>query len=264
MNVLHPLIRVVFLWCLSFGALALLDLMIPYTRMGSMIGFSIAFLTLGMVICTSIAWISTRAYSRRAVLSLLVAAAAVIAAGLFAPLTMGAILVGGAWLVAGGVLGVSIGRGVHFASYLWPLVIVALGADIWSVTSPEGVTQTLIVESEAPAATIQLLMLSLVVPGTGLSPVLGIGDILFTGLLVGAARSLSLPIRRLLMGLMVGFGVCLIALLIIQLPLPALPFLGVFGVAALGSAARPKTSELLVAIGFMTVIFGLRWVLTLG
>ncbi len=153
--------------------------------------------------------------------------------------------------------GAALGHRVDHARYLWPLVLVAVGADVWSVTTPEGVTQQVVVQGQAPLL-MDLLVLTLPVPGVGVTPVLGVGDLLFAGLLAGAVARHGLSMPRLAAGLGVGFALTLVALLAIQLPIPALPFLGTAGVAALGGAARPSARELALAIGVVAALFALR------
>ena len=170
-----------------------------------------------------------------------------------------ALLGGAALLTTGLVLGVRLGAEVQQAAHLWPLAVVALGADVWSVTSPEGVTRQ-VVES-GPSGVMHFVVLALPVPGVELSPILGVGDVLFTGLLVGAVVRLGLSQRRVLVGLLTGFACCLVGLLVIQLPIPALPFLAVGGVAALGRQATPHRRELGLAVGFVVVFFLVRGLL---
>lgn len=169
-----------------------------------------------------------------------------------------ALLVGAGLLLAGNALGARLGREVQAASYLWPLVVVALGADIWSVTTPEGVTNQMVEDGLPPG--VPLIILSLPVPGVGLSPILGIGDVLFCGLLLGAVARLDLSMKRALIGLSAGFFACLIGLVILASPIPALPFLGIGGVAALGRSAAPVPKELGMAILFVGGFFLVRFI----
>lgn len=168
-----------------------------------------------------------------------------------------------ALLILSAAVGARIGREVSQAQHLWPLVIVALGADLWSVTSPQGPTQQIIqaVQVEEASLWVQLLVFHLPVPRLGLAPLLGIGDLIFCALLVSAVRHLGLPERRLWWGLAAGFACTWAALLMWAVPLPALCFLGPLGAAALGRAARPRAAELLLAAAVPALLFGARLVL---
>jgi hypothetical protein len=115
------------------------------------------------------------------------------------------------------------------------------------VLAPEGVTRQ-VVEGNAPVA-LNMLVLAVPIPGVGVQPLLGVGDVTFTAFLVGAVRALGLPVARLCLGFAVGFGLCLLGLLALGLPLPALPFLGVAGAAGLGALVRPQWRELALALG---------------
>jgi hypothetical protein len=48
-------------------------------------------------------------------------------------------------------------------------------------------------------------------------------------------------------------------LIALALPIPALPFLGLAGVIALGRSARPEPKELALALGFVAAVFIIRW-----
>lgn len=168
-----------------------------------------------------------------------------------------AILNGAALVTLGSWAGAAIGRRVEHARYLWPLVVVALGADLWSVTSPEGVTHQVVVEGARPAV-FDYLVMSVPVPGVGVEPVLGVGDVLFSALLAGAVTRHGLSRGRLALGLAVGFLLTLLLLLAVQLPVPALPMLGICGAAALGRAVKPAPRELALAAGMLGLMFGAR------
>jgi hypothetical protein len=223
------------------------------------LGFLLAFTMVSAAVVLGALGAAHAALSRRVVLTALLPGAAILAVTQVAdlpPAPMG-VIAGAVLLLLGSWIGAALGRGVHEASYLWPLVMVALGADLWSVTSPEGVTNQLVVESGTSMVT-SLILLGAVVPGVGPSPLLGLGDVVFSGFLAGAVVRLGLSSNRLAAGLAVGYALTASALLVLELPLPALPFIGIAGVAALGWAARPKASEVATAAGFLALLFGLR------
>jgi hypothetical protein len=167
----------------------------------------------------------------------------------------GALLHGGALLVAACGVGGLLGREVVDPRHLWPLVIVGASADLWSVTAPEGLTRSLL-EGEGPVALAAVVLHLPVFDGESVAPapILGVGDLLFTAFLLGAAARLGLSPRRSLGGLLVGFGLCLAGLLVLQVPLPALPFIALCFAAAHGAAVRPRRAELAMAVGFALVL----------
>ncbi len=245
-------------WGAVFGVLLPLTAVWPEGPVASVLGFGLAFSLLAGAVVVGSLGAAVSGWRRPAVLLGLALAAAAAAGGRQLEGAPSALLVGAALLAGGCWLGAALGRGVQEAAHLWPLVIVGVGADIWSVTTPEGITNQVVVEGEGPPGILQLLVLSIPVPGVGVHPVLGIGDVLFSGLLLGAAFGLGLSLRRCALGLVAGYGLTLAALLAVQLPLPALPFIAVSAVAALGRSAAPRTGELLLAGGFLLLLFGGR------
>lgn len=179
----------------------------------------------------------------------------VVVAGYLPADASGALLHGGALLIAACGAGGLLGREVVDPRHLWPLVIVGASADLWSVTAPEGLTRSLI-EGEGPVALAAVVLHLPVFDGESVAPapILGAGDLLFTAFLLGAGARLGLSPRRSLAGLLVGFGLCLGGLLALQVPLPALPFIALSFAAAHGAAVRPRRAELATAIGFALVL----------
>ena len=246
-------------WLATFGSAALLALVWPETPLASMLGYLVVFSALSGVIILGASQ-AARAPLRWAQVGVVVGVGVGLAV-VSAPLSPGwQALVGGLGaLTAALTLGARLGAEVQFASYLWPLTLVALGADFWSVTTPEGVTQQLV--AAGPEGGLNFVVLTLPVPGLGVSPVLGVGDVLYVALFLGAVRHLHLPVHRAIKGLAAGFALCLMGLLIIQVPLPALAFVAVGGAAGLGRHARPRRRELITALVFVGGFFALRAVL---
>ncbi len=244
-------------WGAAFGCLLAVTSRWPTDPASMIAGFVGAFSMLAVVVVVSGAGAAVSGWSRRALGLALLAAILVAAAGRQLETAPAALLVGAALVAGGGWLGAGIGRGVQEASHLWPLVVVGVGADLWSVTTPEGFTNQVIVEGEAPAV-LSLIVVSLPVPGVGIEPVLGVGDILFTGLLLGAATTLGLSLRRCVVGLAVGYALTLVALLVLALPIPALPFIAFGAVVALGAEAPVRAKEMAMAAGFVLLLFGGR------
>lgn len=245
-------------WGAVFGLGLIVTPVWPTAALAAVAGFALIFAALAGVVLAGGAGAAVAGADWRLTGLLVVVGGGLIAGGAQLDDAPSALLIGAGLLLAGNALGARLGREVQAASYLWPLVVVALGADIWSVTTPEGVTHQMVEDGLPPG--VPLIILSLPVPGVGLSPVLGIGDVLFCGLLLGAVARLELSMKRALLGLAIGYGACLVGLVILASPIPALPFLGVAGVAALGRSAAPVPKELGMAILFVGGFFLVRFV----
>ena len=158
-------------------------------------------------------------------------------------------------MVAAGQIGALFGRGIESSSHLLPLVIVALCVDAWSVFSSQGVTHALVVDGEVPSA-YPFLLFSMPVPGVGISPVLGIADLLFTSLMLAAFRQLGFGLLRPVLGIMVGFSLCLTTVLWTALPIPALVFIGPCPLIAMGRRIKSRWTDVGIAFGFVFVLIG--------
>lgn len=166
-----------------------------------------------------------------------------------------ALAMGAGLLLLSTRLGVEIGARVIESRYLWPLVIVAVGADLWSVTAPSGVTRQAIIDAP-PTDAISPLLLTVPIPGVGLEGVLGVGDVVFAGFLLGMANKCGLPLRRAVTGLALGFSACLIFLQIAAVPAPALVFVGPIYAMSFGAAVAPRWTEVAQGVAFVAVIWG--------
>ncbi|MEE2789370.1 MAG: hypothetical protein VX589_18675 [Myxococcota bacterium] len=226
-------------------------------------GFAIGFL--GVIGCSL--WLSHRIRAttlglrRAGIIVIGLFTVVVITICLVSPTEILAWATGGLLLLSTSLVGVCIGHEVQERAHLWPLIIVAVCFDLWSVTAPTGVSQNLIVSHEADAVS-QFLLLSVPIPGLGLQAVLGIGDLVFSGLLIGATHTLALPWRLGLIGQWAGYGLCLMLLYLVQLPLPALVLVGpVWGIFMVGHV-RPRPKEIMYAAVFIGVAYGVQLVVT--
>ncbi len=166
-------------------------------------------------------------------------------------------------LLCGGLtIGQFVGGRISERQHLWPLVLVMVTFDVWSVYSMSGVTQNLVIAPEAEV-TRSLLVLAVPVLGGEVEPILGVGDVVVVGLLMEAAYRLELARERVVKGLASGFGVCLLTLIIVQRPVPALPFIAIAAVGALGAQVVPTRRDLGAAIVFCVLTLGaLSWLLS--
>ena len=244
-------------WAALFGLAFIASPWVPQAPVATMISFGVVFCGVAGVVILASAGAALVATDWRTAGLIALVGGLTIAAGTQIGGALSVFIVGAGLILASSAIGARLGHEVLEASYLWPLVIVAVGADIWSVTTPEGLTQQLIGDGTLPAAS--LLILTLPVPGLGLSPVLGVGDLLFSGLLLGAVTCLGLSLRRAVIGLAVGFACCLAGLFIWAVPLPALPFIGLACVIALGREAPITLRETGIAVLFVGGAFLIRW-----
>lgn len=179
---------------------------------------------------------------RRPALALLV----VPAAGLYLvqhanPSDVDAALIVTACLLFGGTLvGAVVGSGIAHPGHLVFVAIVSAAADVFSVFHPSGPSAA-VVQSEAA-----LSLLALPWPFLGSSaiePFLGVGDIVFTALYVACARKHRFALGRTVLALTLGYAVTMVAVVALEVAVPALPFLGFAMVAAHAQARQPPHKD---------------------
>lgn len=157
-------------------------------------------------------------------------------------------------LIAGSVLGSVVGASIEHAGYLLFVAIVSSLADAASVLHPSGPSAQ-IVESEAA---LSLLALPFAFLGTAdTPPLLGVGDVVFTALYVAAGRRHGLAARRTVLALSLAFAVTAAVVIAFELPVPALPFLGLGMLIAHPEARRPPEAERtrgFVALGILVLV----------
>jgi hypothetical protein len=155
--------------------------------------------------------------------------------------------------------GGAIGERVQRPGHLLPAAAIAAAADIASVVSSWGPSHT-IAESERA---LSVAAIGFPVIGThAVAPVLGVGDLVFVALLLGAARRHELPYLRIVGLALLGIALAGFASARTGVPIPALPAIGatvIAGVPAARRIARSDRTVTTIAIGialFLTV-----WVL---
>jgi hypothetical protein len=161
---------------------------------------------------------------------------------------LGAVVVGTALVFIGHLVGDAIGSRIEHPGHLLPACVVAGVADVASVLLPAGPTHAVVASERALA----LMTLSFPVLGTRvLAPVLGIGDIVFIALLLGAARKHALS--RVRMTLLAAAGVALagVASAVVQSAVPALPAIGLAAVTGFRPAHRLRPRDVRVAALFI-------------
>jgi len=116
-------------------------------------------------------------------------------------------------------LGTSLGRRVQDAAHLFPACVVAASADLTSLLSPEGPSHHIASSERA----LSVLATWFPVPGeAALSPALGLGDLLFMGLVFGVARAHGLPYWRCIGACVVGTALAGLAAAWLGIAIPAL------------------------------------------
>ena len=124
-------------------------------------------------------------------------------------------LVALAWAV-----GSSLGRRVQHASHLLPACVVAACADLVSVLSPEGPSHAIAQSDRA----LSLFATWFPEPGAhALAPALGVGDLLFLGLVFGVARGHALPYVRVALLCLLGTALAGVLAAASGVAVPALP-----------------------------------------
>lgn len=151
-----------------------------------------------------------------------------------------AVAVTASLLLAGTLLGATVGTAIEHPGHLVFVAVVSAAADIFSVNHPAGPSAA-IVESEAA---LSLLALPWPMLGTpAIEPVLGVGDVVFTALYVAAARAHGLGRARTLWALAFALVATLVTVIALELPLPALPYLGAAMLIAHPEARRPPAAD---------------------
>ena len=137
-------------------------------------------------------------------------------------------------LSAGTLIGALVGYHIEAPGHLLIVVVVSSLVDLLSVVHPAGPSAQLAQDK----AMLSLLALPWPMLGTkDLIPVIGVGDVVFSALYVGASRAHALSSRRTLLALIAGFVLTLAALFVFVMPIPALPF---FGAAMLVAHPRAR------------------------
>ncbi|MBV71629.1 MAG: hypothetical protein CMH52_09830 [Myxococcales bacterium] len=150
------------------------------------------------------------------------------------------------------IIGARLGREIQSPSHVWPLVLVACAFDYWSVMTPAGFTQAA-VEEPGLLSSINPLILVFPIPLVGPQPILGVGDVVFAGFCMGIVKKLEVDVGRACLGLLAGFLICLVLLLSLQMPLPALLCIGPAFALSYGRALKPKLMEMFGSLAFIIV-----------
>lgn len=158
-------------------------------------------------------------------------------------------------LAAGSALGALVGARIEHAGHLLFVALASALADVFSVTSPEGPSAAI----SKSDAVLRIAAVSWPMIGTmNTEAFLGVGDVVFTGLYIASARRHELPMRRTLLALGAGYCATMLTVLVLQVAVPALPFLGGAMLVAHREARRPPPADRrrgFVALSVMAAVF---------
>lgn len=150
--------------------------------------------------------------------------------------------------------GAAIGGRVEHPAHLLPAAAVASAADIVSVASSWGPSNAIASSERA----LSLLAISFPVLGTRIvAPALGVGDLVFVALALGAARTHSLPYLRIAVLSFVGVLLAGLASAFLRGAVPALPAIGLMLVAFVPAARavrRKDRTVTTIALGLALVV----------
>jgi len=223
----------------SFGGLVgALVILSPHVPIPPLAGYLVAF---AAVTCSAVAAGATAPSARPFGL---VIALAGMGAGLGVTALLGAregepvpaALVTASLLVGGATLGAAVGGRVEHPGHLLVVAEVSLLVDAFSVFHTFGPAAAAASRPEV----IALVALPWPVLGTShVVPVLGVGDVIFAGLYMAASRRHGLGRLRTALALEIGLLVTGVAVLLTEMPIPALPAMG-----AAVLVAHPKARKL--------------------
>ncbi|MEP7051168.1 MAG: hypothetical protein ABJB12_12490 [Pseudomonadota bacterium] len=140
----------------------------------------------------------------------------------------------------GWALGGALGRRVQHASHLLPACVVAASADLASVLSPEGPSHAIARSERA----LSVLATWFPVPGAhAVAPALGVGDLVFMGLVFGVAQRHALPYARTAFLCLLGTALAGAIAAACGFAVPALPAIALCVLVGLPAARQLRPAE---------------------
>lgn len=227
---------------LPVGALAIAHLAAPHVRMGELAASLVTF-ALGTVVSLGGLTLTAPRKARpreSAALALIAALGLAAVAWRIAPPSLAGLATATAHLLLASALGASIGHRVEHPGHLLPACAVAAAADLASITTPGMPTRELLTTERA----LDLVAFPAPVPGTSSwAPVIGIGDLVFAALVLGAAAAHSLSRARASTALVLGALLAGVASAALERPVPALVPMAASVVALLPAVRRPRPRD---------------------
>jgi hypothetical protein len=164
--------------------------------------------------------------------------------------TTAAVVVDTALVALAWGLGATIGRRIEHPGHLLPACVVVACADAASVVSQWGPTHA-IAESERA---LSVMVISFPVPGeASVAPALGVGDLVFMAIVLGAAAVHGLSVVRTALLCGVGTLIAGVASAVLATAVPALLPIGAAVVIGLPAARRVRPQERRVAALAMVI-----------
>jgi hypothetical protein len=164
----------------------------------------------------------------------------------------GVVLVDAALVGIAYALGGSLGRRVADPGHLLPACIVAAVADTVSVLHPAGPTHAIVASERA----LSLLAVSFPVAGArAVSPVLGVGDLLFIALVLGVAAAHRLSIRRVFLAALVGVAAAGALSMLLSAAVPAIVTIAAAVIAFVPEARRLRTEDRRTSLIAIVIVF---------
>ena len=151
-----------------------------------------------------------------------------------APVSLtGSVAVAIALLLAATGVGVALGWRIERPGHLLAVAAISAVADLWSVYDPQGLSAKMAKQAAEQPDTMMLFALPWPMLGTKhIEPIIGAGDVLFTGLYLAAFERHGLAVRRGALALFAGYVLGLVAIMVTERPVPLLPLLGAGAVLA--------------------------------
>lgn len=154
-------------------------------------------------------------------------------------------LVAGAWAI-----GTAIGRRIEHPGHLFPACVVVASADVVSVVSSFGPTHA-VAESDRA---LSLFAISFPVPGTNaFAPALGVGDLVFVAIVLGAVSAHRLPFVRAASLCLMGTLIAGAASALLESAVPALVPIGAAVVLGLPAVRMLRREDRRVAMLAMAI-----------
>lgn len=226
-----PALRQLSLSAVAFiTPLAILSVLSPSLTVSPFISFALGFsaAALSISLCTALSpspWLCALRPAAFTVLSGLV----LVFLSLVLPPRLGALSGSLGLALVSLCLGAIVGHRVESLGHLPAVALISSATDLWSVTSPSGVTHAV---TRNPAL-LRLLTVNVVPPGETLPhPVIGFADIAFAALYLAVVTRFGVRPHRAGALVFIGLVSAGAAAMALERPVPALPFLGaavVFG-----------------------------------
>jgi hypothetical protein len=260
---MNPTLRAARVIALSLVPIAMLSLAAPVIHVrvlaGLAIGFAVACIALvaGTLLVTRAFDRAREAYTLAITGLLLVGASywvAHLAHGRAWIEIASALFANAGVLAVASALGVAVGLNIADPGHLLAVACASSAADIWSVSSPRGLTHAVITSPDV--ALQRMVTLSAAIPPDRIpQPQIGFGDVIFAAVYFAASTKHGLSRTRTALAVAIGLLLAGVATFVLRQPMPALTFIGAAVVAAHRRAWRiPARDRLATALAVAAVV----------